>query len=145
MGFWFSGPRILWGLIRPGINVRPDDFAPPARKPRKLATWQRYELREELKARAVECGEKMTNARADYLIDKAIATGEIDLGSDEPEPPPITPVRGVLALFGLAFLRGLTGGEKRQRSEPRSRLGVAPKLPKLATRSKDPWLRKYRK
>jgi hypothetical protein len=43
-----------------------------------LPSWRRYELRKGLKAAAEARGEEMNREDADYLIDKALATGGLD-------------------------------------------------------------------
>jgi hypothetical protein len=41
----------------------------------RLASWRRYELRKGLESAAEARGEPMNREDADYLIDKALATG----------------------------------------------------------------------
>ncbi|WOJ89846.1 hypothetical protein RZS28_00585 [Methylocapsa polymorpha] len=74
MRFWLSGPRILHGLVRPGISIGPEDVRP------RLPRWRRYEYRKALKAYAAKRGQHITNEEADYRIDKAHAMGELDAG-----------------------------------------------------------------
>ena len=77
MRIWFSGPRILGGLIRPGISLGKEDFRPP-----RLPSWRRHELRAGLQAAAKARGEAMTKDDANYCIDKALATGMLDSKGD---------------------------------------------------------------
>jgi hypothetical protein len=70
---WFSGPRLLNGLVRPGISFGPSDFGPP-----RLPSWRRHELRAGLQAAAKARGETMTKTDADYFIDKSLALGVLD-------------------------------------------------------------------
>jgi hypothetical protein len=72
MRLWLSGPRILNGLVRPGISLGREDFRP------RLPSWRRYELRHGLQEAAKARGEPMTREDADYAIDKALATGLLD-------------------------------------------------------------------
>ena len=69
---WLSGPRILCGLVRPGISLGREDWNP------RLPSYRRYELRHGLQEAAKACGEPMTKEDADYAIDKALATGLLD-------------------------------------------------------------------
>jgi hypothetical protein len=73
MHVWFSGPRILNGLVRPGISLGREDFGPP-----RLPSWRRHELRAAIQAAAKGRGEALTKTDCDYLIDKGLATGQID-------------------------------------------------------------------
>jgi hypothetical protein len=68
MRFWLSGPRILKGLVRPGVS--------------SLPSWRRDELRAQLKAGAIARGEIMTRKRCDYLIDQAFTTSVLDSSGD---------------------------------------------------------------
>ena len=63
MRLWLSGPRILGGLIRPGISLGREDFAP------RLPAWRKHEYREALKKYAAKHGEPMSNDEANYQID----------------------------------------------------------------------------
>lgn len=72
MRFWLSGPRILHGLVRPGISLGREDFRP------HLPSWRRYELRHGLQEAAKARGEPMTREDADYAIDKSLASGLLD-------------------------------------------------------------------
>ena len=72
MRFWLSGPRILGGLIRPGISLGREDLHP------RLPSYRRYELRHGLQEAAKARGEPMTKEDANYAIDKALATGLLD-------------------------------------------------------------------
>lgn len=73
MRVWLSGPRILGGLIRPGISLGKEDFGPP-----RLPRWRRHELRIGLQAAAKSRGETLTKDDADYCIDKALALGVLN-------------------------------------------------------------------
>ena len=72
MRLWLSGPRILRGLVRPGISLGREDWNP------RLPSYRRYELRHGLQEAAKARGEPMTKEDADYVIDKALATGLLD-------------------------------------------------------------------
>lgn len=72
MRLWLSGPRILNGLVRPGISLGREDFRP------RLPSWRRHELRHGLQEAAKARGEPMTREDCDYAIDKALATGLLD-------------------------------------------------------------------
>jgi hypothetical protein len=72
MRFWLSGPRILNGLVRPGISLGREDWRP------RLPSYRRYELRKGLQAAAEARGEPMSREDCDYAIDRALATGGID-------------------------------------------------------------------
>ena len=72
MRLWLSGPRILRGLIRPGISLGREDWNP------RLPSYRRYELRHGLQEAAKARGETMTKEDANYAIDKALATGLLD-------------------------------------------------------------------
>jgi hypothetical protein len=72
MRLWLSGPRILCGLVRPGISLGREDWNP------RLPSYRRYELRHGLQEAAKARGETMTKEEADYAIDKALATGLLD-------------------------------------------------------------------
>ncbi|HEY8005694.1 MAG TPA: hypothetical protein VIE66_02555 [Methylocella sp.] len=73
MRIWFSGPRLLNGLVRPGISFGREDFGPP-----RLPSWRRHELRAGLQSAAKARGEAMTKDDANYYIDKALALGVLD-------------------------------------------------------------------
>jgi hypothetical protein len=64
---WLSGPRVLGGMIRPGVSFGPEDFREP-----KIPSWKRYEWRKAMIDEAKEEGRTMTREEADYLIDKSI-------------------------------------------------------------------------
>jgi hypothetical protein len=70
MRIWFSGPRLLNGLVRPGISLGREDFGPP-----RLPRWRRHELRAGLQSAAKLRGEAMTNARP--IMRQALATGQL--------------------------------------------------------------------
>jgi hypothetical protein len=72
MRLWFSGPRLFNGLVRPGISLGREDWNP------RLPSYRRYELRKGLQAAAKARGEPMTRDEADYIVDKALATGGLD-------------------------------------------------------------------
>jgi len=72
MRLWLSGPRILRGLVRPGISLVREDWNP------RLPSYRRYELRHGLQEAAKARGEPMTKEDANYAIDKALATGLLD-------------------------------------------------------------------
>jgi hypothetical protein len=73
MRVWFSGPRLLNGLVRPGISLGREDF-----RPARLPSYRRYELRKGLQEAAKGRGEPITKDDADYAIDKALACGSLD-------------------------------------------------------------------
>jgi len=54
MRLWLSGPRILNGLVRPGISLGREDWNP------RLPSYRRYELRKGLQAAAEGSGEPMS-------------------------------------------------------------------------------------
>ena len=58
MRIWLSGPRILGGLVCPGISPGREDLHP------RLPSWRRHEYREALKAYAAKHGKPMSNAEA---------------------------------------------------------------------------------
>ena len=72
MRLWLSGPRILRGLVRPGISLGREDWNS------RLPSYRRYELRHGLQEAAKARGEPMTKEDANYAIDKALATGLLD-------------------------------------------------------------------
>ena len=72
MRFWLSGPLVLNGLVRPGISIGPEDVRP------RLPSWRRYDYRQALKAFAAKHDKPITDAEANYRIDKALALGELD-------------------------------------------------------------------
>ena len=53
MRLWLSGPRILCGLVRPGISLGCEDWNP------RLPSYRRYELRHGLQEAAKARGEPM--------------------------------------------------------------------------------------
>jgi hypothetical protein len=57
MRFWLSGPRILKGLVRPGVSFGREDFRP------RLPSYRRYELRKGLQEAAKARGEPMTKEK----------------------------------------------------------------------------------
>jgi len=77
---WLSGPRILGGLIRPGVSFGREDGLRVlgGRRSTRLPSWRRYELRHGLQEAAKARGETMTKDDANYCIDKALATGMLD-------------------------------------------------------------------
>jgi hypothetical protein len=80
MRIWLSSPRILGGLVRPGVSFGREDGLRMLghRRPARLPRWRRYELRHCLQEAAKARGEKMTKEEADYRIDKGLSTGRID-------------------------------------------------------------------
>ena len=72
MRVWFSGPRLFRSLVRPGISLGREDLQP------RLPSYRCYELRHGLREAAKARGEAMTKEDADYYIDKALATGQLD-------------------------------------------------------------------
>jgi hypothetical protein len=74
---WFSGPRLLNGLVRPGVSLGREDFGPP-----RLPSWRRHELRAALQTAAKKKGETLSVADANYLIDKSLASGLLDSNGD---------------------------------------------------------------
>jgi hypothetical protein len=69
MRLWLSGPRVLGGMIRPGVSFGPEDFRQPS-----IPNWKRYEWRRGLIDEAKAEGRSMTREEADYLIDKSMHT-----------------------------------------------------------------------
>jgi hypothetical protein len=76
MRFWLSAPRILHGLVRPGISLGREDWNP------RIPSWRKVELRHGLQEAAKARGETLTREDADYLIDKALASGLLDSSGD---------------------------------------------------------------
>jgi hypothetical protein len=70
MRLWLSGPRLLHGLVRPGIPLGREDWG--------LPSWRKYELCRGLIKAAEARGEKMSKDEAAYIVDKALAVGAID-------------------------------------------------------------------
>ena len=58
--------------MRPGISLGREDLQP------RLPSYRRYKLRHGLREAAKARGEAMTKEDADYYIDKALATGQLD-------------------------------------------------------------------
>jgi len=75
---WLSGPRILGGLVRPGISLGPEDMRHLGGRPARLPSYRRYELRAGLQEAAKARGDKLTKEDCNYAIDKALATGLLD-------------------------------------------------------------------
>ena len=123
--FWLSGPRILNGLVRPGISLGRDDWGRPFRLP----SWRRYELRKGLQAAAEARGEPMTRDEADYIVDKALATGGIDSAGNLAFPVKGTREEIVWQIMEIAAAWG--------RPMPREK---AEKMAYAATASPWPWL-----
>ncbi len=73
MRLWLSGPRLFNGLVRPGISLGREDLLP------RLPSWRRYELRKGLQTAAKARGKPLTDEESNYLIDRALAMGAIDL------------------------------------------------------------------
>jgi len=83
MRFWLSGPRILYGLVRPGVSLGWEGFRPRQQAMAALLpSYRRYELRHGLQEAARASGKPIGKDDADYLIDKALATGAIDSNGD---------------------------------------------------------------
>ena len=78
MRIWLSGPRILGGLVRPGISLGPEDMRRLGGRPARLPSYRRYELRAGLQEAAKARGDKLTKEDCNYAIDKALATGLLD-------------------------------------------------------------------
>ncbi len=72
MRFWLSGPLILNELARPSQSIGPEDVRP------RLPSLRRYEYSQALKAWAAKHGKPITDAEANYRVDKAVALGELD-------------------------------------------------------------------
>jgi hypothetical protein len=51
MRFWFSGPRILGGLIRPGVSFGPEDL-----RPRRVTETQMERARKTVRREAIKRG-----------------------------------------------------------------------------------------
>jgi hypothetical protein len=74
---WFSFP-IPHTRIRVGRSYSDAELFGTSRRREALPAWIKYELRDYLQTAAKERGDNtMTKERADYLIDKAYALGEI--------------------------------------------------------------------
>ena len=68
---WISVPILRTG-IRIGRSIADAELQP------RLPSYRRYELRRGLQAAAEARGEPLAKEAADYLIDKAMATGALD-------------------------------------------------------------------
>jgi hypothetical protein len=121
--FWLSGPRILNGLVRPGISLGREDWNP------RLPSYRRYELRKGLQAAAEARGEPMTRDEADYFVDKALATGGLDSAGSLTFPVKGTREEIVGQIMEIAAAWG--------RPMPREK---AEKMAYAATASPWPWL-----
>ncbi|MGO9233632.1 MAG: hypothetical protein ACLP4V_05905 [Methylocella sp.] len=82
MRFWLSGSRILYSLVRPGVSLGWEDFRPRRQAMAALPPHRRYELRHGLQEAAKASRKPIGKDDADYLIDKALATGAIDFNGD---------------------------------------------------------------
>ena len=71
MRFWLSGVSFGW-----------EDFRPRRQAMAALPSYRRYELRHGLQEAAKASGKPIGKDDADYLIDKALATGAIDSNGD---------------------------------------------------------------
>jgi hypothetical protein len=58
--------------VRPGISIGPEDVR------QRLPSWRRNEYCQALKAFAAKHGKPITDAEANYRIDKTLALGELD-------------------------------------------------------------------
>ena len=99
MRIWLSGPRILGGLLRPGISFNLSELRRKAPRPTRLSAAERRKLRDGLIEAATARGDSMARAEADELIDGAITGnpaaiknliaggifGENDVARSEPE------------------------------------------------------------
>ena len=72
MRIWFSGPRILGGLLRLGISFNLKEVRRKAPHPARLSAAERRNLADGLIEAATARGDSMTRAEADELIDGAL-------------------------------------------------------------------------
>ena len=72
MGIWLSGPRILGGLLRPGISFNLSELRRKAPRPARMSAAERRKLVDGLIEAATARGETMTHEAADELIDEAL-------------------------------------------------------------------------
>jgi hypothetical protein len=72
MGIWLSGPRILGGLLRPGISFDLSELRRKAPRPARMSAAERRKLVNGLIEAATARGETMTREAADELIDEAL-------------------------------------------------------------------------
>src|SRR5450631_2814114 len=95
MRIWFSGPRILGGLVRPGVSFGREDGLTPlgGHRSARLPAWRKHELMKRLQKAATGRGETMTKEDASDAVDKALETGALDrnghlhlnISGDDPE------------------------------------------------------------
>jgi len=72
MRIWISGPRILGGLIRPGISLGREDLHV------RIPQWRRFEYMQALKRYAAEHGQPISDAQARHDVGRAVDMGELD-------------------------------------------------------------------
>ena len=65
MRFWFSGPRILGGLVRPGVSFGPEDL-----RARKLSATQLEHARKAVRQQATARGMEVATGRCDRRVDR---------------------------------------------------------------------------
>jgi hypothetical protein len=109
MRFWLSGPLILNELTRPSKSIGPEDVRA------RLPSLRRYEYSQALKACAAKHGNPITDAEANYRIDKALALGELDAAG---------PVLRILGTRGKRLLK--------PSCIPRSNTACQSNVPKLS-------------
>ena len=117
---WISirGP----GGLRFGQSIGPEDFGPPKLPP----SWRRHELRKGLQAAAEARGEPMTRDEADYIVDKALATGGIDSAGNLAFPVKGTREEIVGQIIEIAAAWVARCHERRPRKWPTTRRQRAP-------------------
>ena len=71
-GIRLSGPRILGGLLRPGISFNLSELRRKAPRPARMSAAERRKLVNGLIEAATARGETMTREAADELIDEAL-------------------------------------------------------------------------
>jgi hypothetical protein len=72
MRIWLSGPRILGGLLRPGISFNLNELRRKAPRPARLSAAERRKLAAGLIEAATARGDSMTSEQIDELINGAL-------------------------------------------------------------------------
>ena len=100
MRIWLSAPRILGGLLRPGISFNLNELRRKAPRPARLSTAERRDLADGLIEAATARGDSMTSEQAGAMIDRA--EHEIDLAAyvltDWPVMQALTPAASLQVL-----------------------------------------------
>ena len=72
MRIGLSGPRILGGLLRPGVSFNLNELRRKTPRPARLSAAERRKLRDGLIEAATARGDGMTSEQIDELIDGAL-------------------------------------------------------------------------